>query len=110
MLPPQWLGPMALETLLVIWPLLRAGIYWGIGAVQTGAEFLSSGRKLVRQMRKGLLPLDDDTDPVPLPHRDAERIAEFGRRAGHEDAYKNAVSVNDTLTQPIPKAPRVPKI
>lgn len=60
-------------------------------------------RKLQRRVRR-------DTDPVPLPHRDAERIAEFGRRAGHEDAYRNAVPVNDTLTQPIPKAPRVPKI
>jgi hypothetical protein len=48
-------------------------------------------RKLQRRIRR-------DTDPVfPLTHKDSERIAEFGRRAGHE-------------TGPIPKAPRVPKI
>jgi hypothetical protein len=48
-------------------------------------------RKLQRRVRR-------DTDPIfPLTHKDSERIAEFGRRAGHE-------------TGPIPKAPRVPKI
>jgi hypothetical protein len=63
----------------------------------------------VTNARRGTLPLEDE-EPFPLTHKDSERIAEFGRRAGHEDVYKNAVPVNDSLSQPIPKAPRVPKI
>jgi len=81
-------------------------------------EFISATYGFVSKLRRRIRR---DTDPIllsperrteshPLSHQDAERIAEFGRRAGHEDAYKNAVPVNDSLTRPIPKAPRVPKI
>ena len=65
---------------------LGRAIYWTLGAVQTVGELVGSGRKLVRQMRQGKVPIVslDDTDPIPLTHRDAERIAEFGRYAGHE--------------------------
>jgi hypothetical protein len=66
--------------------------------LEFGAAVYDFVSKLRRRVRR-------DTDPIllsperaveshPLSHQDAERIAEFGRRAGHE----------------IPKAPRVPKI
>ena len=81
-------------------------------------ELISATYDLVSKLRRRIRR---DTDPIPLAperrteshplsHKDAERIAEFGRRAGHEHAYKIAVPVNDSLTRPIPKAPRVPKI
>jgi hypothetical protein len=68
--------------------VLGRAIYWTLGAVQTVGELVGSGARLVRQMRKGKVPIVslDDTDPIPLTHRDAERIAEFGRNAGHERA------------------------
>ena len=81
-------------------------------------ELISATYDFVNKLRRRIRR---DTDPIllsperrteshPLSHQDAARIAEFGRRAGHEDVYKNAVPVNDSLTRPIPKAPRVPKI
>ena len=81
----------------MIWSLLARGIYHTLGALQTAGEFISTGKRLVRDMRKGVIPHVDDTDPIPLTHKDAERIAEFGRNAGHE-------------SERIPKPPRVPKI
>lgn len=63
-------------------------IYWAIGGVQTGVELWGSLCRLVRNVRKGVMPLEEDTEPFPLRHKDAERIAEFGRRAGHENAPK----------------------
>ena len=81
-------------------------------------ELISATYDFVNKLRRRIRR---DTDPIllsperrteshPLSHQDAERIAEFGRRAGHEDAYKNAVPVNDSLTRPIPKAPKLPRI
>jgi hypothetical protein len=61
------------------------GIYWAIGAIQAAGELLSAGSRLVKRMRKGVVPHVDDTQPIPLTHKDAERIAEFGRRAAHEN-------------------------
>ena len=50
------------------------------GALELGAAFYD----WVRNLRRPGPEHDGDTDPIPLTHRDAERIAEFGRRAGHE--------------------------
>ena len=63
---------------------LGRGIYWALGAIQSVGELLGAGNRLVRQMRKGIVPHVDDTEPIPLTRKDSERIAEFGRRAGHE--------------------------
>ncbi len=63
---------------------LGRAVYWTLGAVQAVVEGAGVVRRLVRSARKGVLPMQDDTQPIPLTHRDAERIAEFGRRAGHE--------------------------
>ncbi len=67
----------------MILPALR----WIVGAVQAVGEGISALNGLVRAARQGTLPADmklDETDPIPLTHKDAERIAEFGRRAGYE--------------------------
>lgn len=69
----------------MILPALR----WLVGAVQAVGEAIGAARGLVRAARRGTLPdpsgdHDGDTEPFPLTHKDAERIAEFGRRAGHE--------------------------
>jgi len=38
-----------------------------------------------KTIRSGVVaPRPDDTEPMPLTHRAAERQAEFARRAGHE--------------------------
>lgn len=59
---------------MIIPALLRA-VGWAIGAVQAATELVGAGKRVARQVRQGL---------VPLSHKDSERIAEFGRRAGHE--------------------------
>jgi hypothetical protein len=48
------------------------GIYWALGAIQSASELLSAGSRLVRQMRKGVVPHVDDTQPIPLTHRSVE--------------------------------------
>ena len=50
-----------------------------VDAIFDGIELFASIYDWVRNARKV-----GDTDPIPLTHKDAERIAEFGRRAGHE--------------------------
>lgn len=67
----------------MILPALLRTVGWAIGVVQGAGELAGAGKRLLQQAKRGLLPLDD-TDPTPLSHKDAERIAEFGRRAGHE--------------------------
>ena len=67
----------------MILPALLRAVGWAIGVVQGATELAGAGKRVARQVRQGLVPLDD-TDPVPLSHKDSERIAEFGRRAGHE--------------------------
>lgn len=57
----------------MIFGALGRAIYWTLGAVQAAGEVVSSGQRLVRQMRKGIVPLVDDTQPIPLTHRDVER-------------------------------------
>jgi len=47
-------------------------IYNVLGVVQTVVELVGSLQRLVRKARKGILPLEDDTQPIPL-HRDAIR-------------------------------------
>lgn len=44
-------------------------IYRTLGVVQGGVELWGSLCRLVRKARKGLLPLEDDTQPIPLRHR-----------------------------------------
>lgn len=63
----------------MILPALR----WLVGAGQALVEAIGAGRRLVRDVRRGVVPMDE-TDPIPLTAKDSERIAEFGRRAGHE--------------------------
>jgi len=75
------------------------GIFNGLELFAATYDFV---RKLQRRVRR-------DTDPVfPLTHKDAERIAEFGRRAGHEQGYNSPKVVTETLK--LPKPPRVPRI
>jgi hypothetical protein len=48
-------------------------------------ELVSGIYDFVRNLRKPGPKHDGDTEPTfHLTHKDAERIAEFGRRAGHE--------------------------
>lgn len=61
-------------------------IYWFLGGVQQAVKFFGAAERFVHRVRRAA-PLDD-TQPIPLRHKDAERIAEFGRRAGHENAPK----------------------
>jgi hypothetical protein len=72
----------------VILGALGRAIYWTLGAAQAVVEIVGAGKRLVRQVRNGTVPSVDETDPMPLSHKDSERIAEFGRRAGHETASK----------------------
>lgn len=53
---------------------LGRAIYWTIGAVQAVIEGVGAGRRLIRQVRKGIVPMVDDTQPIPLSHRDVGRI------------------------------------
>lgn len=41
-------------------------IYRGLGVVQGVVELFGSLQRLVRKARKGVLPLEDDTQPIPL--------------------------------------------
>lgn len=66
----------------MIWPLIRGAIYTGLGALQAAVDVYDAGKGVYRRLVGPARP----KEPVnPLPHRDAERIAEFGRCAGHED-------------------------
>lgn len=47
-------------------------IYNVLGVVQAVVELAGSLQRLVRKARKGVLPLPNDTQPIPL-HRDAIR-------------------------------------
>ena len=65
-----------------------------VDAIFGTLEFIAAGYDFIRGIQKRLRR---DTEPsMPLPHKDAERIAEFGRHAGHE-------------TDRLPKPPRVPR-
>lgn len=41
-------------------------IYNVLGVVQGAVELIGSLQRLVRRARKGILPLEDDTQPIPL--------------------------------------------
>jgi hypothetical protein len=43
-------------------------VYNVLGGVQAAIEFMGALRRLVRKARKGVLPLVDDTQPIPLRH------------------------------------------
>lgn len=47
-------------------------VYNVLGVVQGVVELVGSISRLVRKARKGVLPLEDDTQPIPL-RRDAMR-------------------------------------
>lgn len=68
----------------MLWRAFRAAWEAGWGA----AQLLSSGYDFVRGLRKRIRR---DTDPIPL-------------------VYKSSQPVNETLTERIPKPPRVPRI
>lgn len=70
----------------MIWTALGKAIYWAIGAAQAAGEAVGAGQRLVRQVRKGIVPLDDDTDPSPLTYRDVQR-----QRAQQEAAISHKV-------------------
>lgn len=53
---------------------LGRAIYWTLGAAQTVVEIVGAGKRLVRQVRNGTVPSVDETDPMPISHRDVERI------------------------------------
>jgi len=60
----------------VILGALGRAIYWTLGAVQATVEVAGTVSRLVRQMRKGIVPMVDDTQPIPLtPERAAARRA-----------------------------------
>lgn len=60
------------------------GVFGTLELIGAGYDFVRGIQKRIRR----------DTDPIPLTHKDSERIAEFGRHAGHEQ---------------IPRAPKVPR-
>ena len=63
----------------MIWPVIRGAIYAGLGAAQVAVDVYDAGKRIYRRL------VPPQTPPAaPLPHRDAERIAQFGRCAGHE--------------------------
>lgn len=68
----------------MIFGLIARGIYWGIGAIQLVADGVSAAKKLAKAVRQGKLKLPDETDPFPLTYKDAERINNFAKNAGHE--------------------------
>lgn len=57
---------------------------WVVDRLFDVLELTASFYDWVRNLRKPGPAHDGDTDPVPLTHKDSERIAEFGRNAGHE--------------------------
>lgn len=63
----------------MIWPALRAAIYGALTVAEAVVETYERGRRIVG----ALLPRRRE-EPFPLTHRDAERIAQAGRCAGHE--------------------------
>lgn len=63
---------------------LARGVYWTLGAVQAVLELAGATRRIVLSARKGVVPMVDDTQPIPLSHKDAERQAAAARNAGHE--------------------------
>lgn len=53
---------------------LGRAIYWTIGGIQAVGEVVGTVSRLVRQMRKGVVPHVDDSDPIPLTRRSSENI------------------------------------
>lgn len=54
--------------------VIARGIYYGLGAVQALGEVIGAGKKLVREARRGRVPHEvDETDPIPLTHREIDR-------------------------------------
>lgn len=56
----------------MIWSAIAKGIYWTLGVIQGAGELVGAGRKLAREAWRGTRPLDD-TDPIPLTHREINR-------------------------------------
>ena len=68
----------------MIFGLIARGIVWGIDAIQLVAAGASSVQKFAKAVRQGKMKLPDETDPFPLTYKDAERINNFAKNAGHE--------------------------
>lgn len=52
----------------MIWSAIGRAIYWTLGVIQGAGELVGAGRKLERAVREDT----DDTDPIPLTHRQIE--------------------------------------
>lgn len=50
----------------MIWSAIGRGIYWTLGVIEGAGRLLGAGRKLARSVRENT----DDTDPIPLTHRE----------------------------------------
>ena len=87
----------------MILPALIGAARAVVGAVQLVGEGVSGLWSLVQAAKRGTLPANvrlDATEPFPLTHKDAERIAEAGRRAGHE------TETRPEIRPPAPKSSR----
>lgn len=67
---------------MILGRLLRAA-RWTVGIVQSVGECLSSGARLVRQMRNGTVLMPDETDPFPLEQRPTDACPPPTMRSRH---------------------------
>lgn len=76
----------------MIFGLIARGLVWAVEAVQLLGEGIGAGRRLVKAARQGKLPTPsvDATEPFPLTFKDASRINQAARQAGHEAPSKKA--------------------
>lgn len=65
----------------MIWSVLGRALYWTIGGIQAVGEAVVSGRRLIRQMRQGVVPMVDESEPMPLSRPDVEWQRAQMRRA-----------------------------
>lgn len=61
--------------MIAIWSAVGKGIYWTLGGIQAAGKLVDAGRDLWRKIR-GAPPSVDDTEPIPLTHRDVQRRAQ----------------------------------
>jgi hypothetical protein len=83
----------------MIWPLIRGALYAGLGAAELAVDLYDGAKRIGRR----LLPRRRE-DAFPLSHKDVERIAEFGRHAGHERKRSAAPDHHATIRPPPPDA------
>lgn len=61
--------------MIAIWTTIGKAIYWTLGGIQAAGKAIDAGRKLTRKLRRRAAGIDD-TQPIPLTHRDVERRAQ----------------------------------